>query len=1639
MKTLTIKKSLVTLCFTVMLPFIATSQTIASYDFETGLQGWTDGGSDSGLNTNSVYACDSNQSIYSKDDDTSNNLTTSPSLNLSSYSSIDFSFCFIGNRLDTGEGFSVQYYNGSSWSTLKTYTLGTDFASNNVAYEFYLTVNSGLVSNSQFRFTSTANTNNEYSYFDNVLVQVTASEIDVQGNNISITNGDTTPTISDNTSFGTANAGTEITRTYTIYNNGGDDLTISNISLSNSVDFTIIAPFYTSPVLASTGSTTFTIQFNSLTLGTKTSTITITNNDADESSYQFDIDARSEQSFFDSDNDGVLDNEDIDDDNDGILDSEEELACQVSSITGTTNYKFLNETFGEGNRTTINTTYDAETTYCYEDGTAGTSTTECPSLGDTNLSDGEYTVYYRAGDGDGINDTPNGEVAAWADSMWYTGEDHTSGDTNGRMAMFNAAYDPGTFYSATIIGALPNIPITYSFWVLNLDTTLASGIDSRLRPNILVEFRDVNNNVLASITTGDIPPSINGDAENSWHEFTASLTLNVSEFYVYFINNETGGLGNDLAIDDIVISQTLCDTDGDDVADVFDLDADNDGIPDVVEAGLGDISEGKATLTGVSSWVDTNSNGMHDAAESNTVLDSDGDGTPNYLDLDSDNDTVFDVDESGATNSGDSNYQNGDGDITGDGVGDGTDTDTVRETDIDSDGTIEYYSDGILDLFDFYNGGTMATAYGNTNQGSTGTGWEYYVADSDNDGTPDYIDVMSDGTNYDISLTLYAALDDNLDGKIDDTNDTEKDGIVDLFDTDDGIFGSPRDISTKLQLYFDGRNDYADEATIINDTWNEASLMTWIKIDPSSTGAQIILGQDEFYIQLNADKTITAYADGNSISYSTPLTTNQWIHIAATFECDCSSGDFNLYINGSLETTSSPSTGGFNTDTSSFTIGRLPDTDSNYFHGYIDEVRLFNKALTANELQKIVYQEIEDNSGVLRGSILPKDITDFDPETETSTNLDWSNLERYYRLDTYKDDIIDDLTSAAIDVGSGAKIYNSKIIESQTAPLPFITSVSSSGNWADSGNWENGDVWDIDSTHSDYAILQIKGNIETSSDHSVIGLIMESGSTLNVLNNSELNVSWYLELDGKIDLEDDSQLVQGSESTLEATSSGTLQKDQQGTADTYTYNYWSSPVGVSNNSSNNNAYKLPDVFTNIDFLTSGYNGTSSPVAVADYWIWKFSNQESDNYSKWQHVRSTGTLQVGEGFTMKGPGTGSISTPQNYILEGKPNNGDINLTISAGSDYLVGNPYPSAIDAHEFITDNGPNIDGPDVGLTINGTLYFWEHWGGGSHILREYQGGYATYTLSGGVPAAAKGTNDPDVGTGGIPTKTPGRYIPVAQGFFVTAENGGTIKFKNSQRVFQVEDDVNSVFTKTKNKKKREDDSLENENPDERIKLRIGFNSVNTIRRQLLITEDENASVDYDWGYDAPYIDTQADDMYWMINDKKYTIQGIDEINDSSIIPIGIHTKNDGLNSITIDLLENTSDDLNIYLHDKETDTYHDLKASDYEIFLIAGEYLNRFEITFSKAQVLGVNKSFDNPIQVYYSNEKKMIIVQNPNSNLIESVEMFNILGQSLFNLKPETTNNHLEYRAEQIKTGAYILKIKTEYGKISKKVLIE
>ena len=127
--------------------------------------------------------------------------------------------------------------------------------------------------------------------------------------------------------------------------------------------------------------------------------------------------------------------------------------------------------------------------------------------------------------------------------------------------------------------------------------------------------------------------------------------------------NESGNIGLDInqdgQIDDINTNDSNNDgfhdaavgpqdTDLDLVFDYLDLDSDNDGLYDIFEAGIGvntlDLNNDGQIDFG---FTDTNNNGMSDVSEAITPLDSDLDGISDHLELDSDDDGCFDVDEAG--------------------------------------------------------------------------------------------------------------------------------------------------------------------------------------------------------------------------------------------------------------------------------------------------------------------------------------------------------------------------------------------------------------------------------------------------------------------------------------------------------------------------------------------------------------------------------------------------------------------------------------------------------------------------------------------------------------------------------------------------------------------------------------------------------------------------------------------------------------------------------------------------------------------------------------------------------------------------------------------------------------------------------
>ena len=541
------------------------------------------------------------------------------------------------------------------------------------------------------------------------------------------------------------------------------------------------------------------------------------------------------------------------------------------------------------------------------------------------------------------------------------------------------------------------------------------------------------------------------------------------------------------------------------------------------------------------------------------------------------------------------------------------------------------------------------------------------------------------------------------------------------------------------------------------------------------------------------------------------------------------------------------------------------------------------------------------------------------------------------------------------------------------------------------------------------------------------------------------------ESNSRIYLRNEGQLIQGN-GTTGNTGIGELSVYQEANVGPYQFNYWCAPIGSTVNSSVNNPFGIsllndPIGITNSIPATfnssSSYNGTSSPLNIEPYWIWKFV--AANSYSEWFHVKSSTSINPGEGFTMKGTlGSGNA---QRYDFRGKPNNGTISVTVLNNQFTLVGNPYPSAIDAVAYIHD-------PENSAIISGTLYFWEqNTSINSHSIKDYEGGYATYTISSDglvetyTPAAFNtyNANGSINNTNGLSTsgKRPRRYIPIGQGFMVEGISNGAVKAKNSHRVFEKESGLNSEFFKSSHSKEKssESKSLFSIIPNDykRFRLNIDFN--NHYTRQLVETFHPEATDGFDYGLESKINPGNflTNDAYFFNNDNYYLAEAL-AFREDIKIPVVLNLTNQTDISIRITDIQNFENSHPIFIHDLNTNTYLNLREQDFKITLDAGTYSHRFEITFKEDTTsLAVIKNELETIKFIQNNSLGELIILNPNGLNFKSLKLFDITGKKVMQENLKSSANRISYSTKHLSDGVYIIKLKSTNRQIfSKKVVI-
>lgn len=144
----------------------------------------------------------------------------------------------------------------------------------------------------------------------------------------------------------------------------------------------------------------------------------------------------------------------------------------------------------------------------------------------------------------------------------------------------------------------------------------------------------------------------------------------------------------------------------------------------------------------------------------------------------------------------------------------------------------------------------------------------------------------------------------------------------------------------------------------INSLGSQITLETWIKPESFPNDPTIIdkgTSLLSFYISSGASNVLTFILDtssGAATSYvaNTDMNVSEWYHLAATYN----GSQVRLYLNGILDNTPTARTGTISTNSLDLIIGSgWSGTNPNAFpfDGLIDEVAIYNRSLSAQEIQ----------------------------------------------------------------------------------------------------------------------------------------------------------------------------------------------------------------------------------------------------------------------------------------------------------------------------------------------------------------------------------------------------------------------------------------------------------------------------------------------------------------------------------------------------------------------------------------------------------------------------------------------------------------------------------------------------------------
>jgi hypothetical protein len=426
-------------------------------------------------------------------------------------------------------------------------------------------------------------------------------------------------------------------------------------------------------------------------------------------------------------------------------------------------------------------------------------------------------------------------------------------------------------------------------------------------------------------------------------------------------------------------------------------------------------------------------------------------------------------------------------------------------------------------------------------------------------------------------------------------------------------------------------------------------------------------------------------------------------------------------------------------------------------------------------------------------------------------------------------------------------------------------------------------------------------------------------------------------------------------------------------------------IKLLSNETNGTATLLGDVTGNAEvnqylitdrnwYLSSPVSAAAVPTADA---VWYYDETVIDNDPMASWKNPTGNLEVGKGYIVNP--TGAAVTVQ---FNGTLNTGDksIGLTRTQGASKegfnLVGNPYPSYLNAATLLSTNS---------LKVEGNIWYRTHTG------EAYQ--FQTYNSTSDVS---------------VPKYSNGSYIPPMQGFWVRAKsNGVSLDFTNAMRKHN---DSTVVILLRAPKAPVTDRQL--------IRLQVSSGSVSD---ELVIYSNSNASNAFD-AYDSSKMlngsTSEVPDMYTTAGSEKVVINGLNTLPLDVVIPVSFAANNASTTSFTISANEisNLPSGVTVKIVDNSVET----SLSDggtYTFTADAGTTKTFGLILRSPGAITGIENGNADKFHVY-ANSSRLIVVNAPAATL---VNVYNATGQRIASQNMNSTSLQIDVPA----AGVYMVSV--------------